>query len=132
MDKVSMAVGLIGGSLGIIAAIGGAVAVIIAYFATQDQLKVVDCYQYYGSESLSAQTDQIQLVPKYKGLVEEAADAQIKYGNDKTNATVLADYKKAVNDQNEAYKQLNEAQTRSLKALEEQKKCGHKGPEQLQ
>lgn len=108
-EKVALTVGLIGGLLGISAAVGGGIAWVGAYVATHEQLRVVDCYQYYRLESLSAQTEQIRLLPEYRGLQANAAQAQVNYELDKTNATLLAAYKDAVNDQNETYERLKKA-----------------------
>lgn len=131
VQSVSVWVGLVGGCLGILAAVGGGIAFVIAYFATWDQLRVVDCYQYFSGESLSAQTEQIRLVPVYRDLVEKAASAQVRQQVAPTDANLLAEYKEAVDAQDEAYRKLKAAQDQSQKALQEQQKCGHTGPEQL-
>lgn len=127
-QNVSHFIGLLGGLLGIIAAVGGGVAWVVAYFATREQLRVVDCYQYYGSESLSAQADQILLLPKYRELNLKASEAQIRHQSEPANATLLAEYKEAVRVQDEAYDNLKKAQERSRNAIEEQKECGYQRP----
>lgn len=113
-------------------AVFGVVASVKAYFATKEQLRIVDCYQYYSTESLGHQTNQIRLLPMYRDRQRAAADAQISHEKNRENAKLLADYKEAVRVQNEVYEKLKKAQDLSTKALKEQEKCGHQGPEQLQ
>ena len=130
--RVGKIAAVIASFLAIGAAVIGAVASVIAYFATKEQLRIVDCYQYYSTESLGHQTNQIRLLPMYRDRQRAAADAQISHEKNRENAKLLADYKDAVRVQNEAYEKLKKAQNLSREALKEQEKCGHKGPEQLQ
>ncbi len=71
------------------------------------------------------------MVPAYRDLVEKAASAQVRQQVAPTDANLLAEYKEAVDAQDEAYRKLKAAQDQSQKALQEQQKCGHMGPEQL-
>ena len=130
-EKTSQFVGLIGGVLGIAVAAGGGVAIVIAYFATTDDLTVVDCHQYYGNESLTAQAEQLSLVPIAKNLIRAASEAEIAHQRDPGNHTLLTSYKEAVRAQNESLEKLNKARQKSEVALEEQEQCGHRGPDQL-
>jgi hypothetical protein len=127
-DRASRIVSLIGGSLGILAATGGAATFVVAYFATRNDLRVVDCYQYYAADSLSAQTDQIRLVPEYSDSVQKAAAAKIAYEREPGNSVLLAAFHEAVQTQDEKLKALQDAQGRSKTALQEQGKCGYQGP----
>jgi len=131
MEKLSIWVGLIGGVLGLAATIGGGLAVLIAYFATRDQLAVVDCYQFHGQDSLSYQAEQVRLLREYLELQPKAVAAKIASQKDPQNATLELELGKAMRAQDETYAALQRAQQKSKAALEEQRKCGYKGPNQF-
>ena len=131
MEKLSIWVGLIGGVLGLAATIGGGLAVLIAYFATRDQLAVVDCYQFHGQDSLSYQAEQVRLLREYLELQPKAVAAKIASQKDPQNETLELELRKATRAQDETYAALQRAQQKSKAALEEQRKCGYKGPNQF-
>jgi hypothetical protein len=130
-QKASTVVGFAGGALGLVVAAAGGIAVVLAYFATRTQLRVVDCYQYYSVESLSSQATQNALLPEYHELLQKAAAAEIAHKESPADPTLLAQYKEAVQKQTDVYGELTAAQEKSRATLEESKKCGYQGPGQL-
>jgi len=128
VDNLAKWVGLIGGGLGIVAAVAGGVAVVIAYFATRTELTRVDCYQYYSISSLSEQSKQTTLLNEYLNLNRKAAEAEVAKNKDPYSADLIAKFNDAVRLQNEKLEELEGAQKKSKEALENLNKCGHQGP----
>jgi hypothetical protein len=127
-ERLSIWVGLIGGALGLAVTIGGGFAALIAYFATREQLAVVDCYQYYGQDSLSYQAEQVRLLREYLEVQPKAAAAKVASQKDPRSTLLQLELDHAMRVQNETYTALQQAQQKSKAALEEQRKCGYKKP----
>lgn len=127
-----MYVGLLGGLLGVAAGVSGGVAVVVTHFATQEQLRIVDCYQYYNTESLKAQIKHNRLFSDFQENMAKAAEAEARHMGDRTNVEYLKAHKEAARVYDEEYAKLKRAQNQSFEATKEAVKCGHQGPEQLQ
>ena len=116
-------IGLIGGTLGLLGAIGAAAVAVMQYFATHEQLRTVDCWQYYKTEMMEAQT--VQLI--YKDIYEtrrlDALQAQFASDQDADNLEKRVAYQIAVERQNEAAMILKEAQDSGKAAQEEIETC---------
>ncbi len=120
-------VGLVGGLIGILGAGFAVFAFVLQYFATNEQLRVVDCQYFYRTEIIEAQAARKFYIDVFPSLREAVAKAQIAYNDDVSNPEKLASYKAAVEKQDEALDIIKQATTAEKDARTEMKKCGHRG-----
>jgi hypothetical protein len=120
-------VALIGGTLGIVAAVFAGTIAILDYFATKRQLTVVDCQYYYTTSLIAAQAARKAYSDTYPSVIEEAAKAEIDHKADPQDAGKLVVYKNAVEKQNQWLAYINDLQDTETEAKTEVEKCGHKG-----
>lgn len=131
IDTISRYVGLIGGVLGLLATVGGAAIWVIAYFATRNQLVIVDCHHYYVQESLSYQTTQLRVLSNLLAMDNKVATAELASKEAPQNVSLRTEFQRLKRDQEAALDEFKTAQQKSKEAIAEKDKCGYKGPRQL-
>lgn len=70
-DRIKEVQGLITGGIAIVSAAITVGVVVIGYFATRSELKVIDCYYKNTTESITAQLSQLTLYSAYTVRVDE-------------------------------------------------------------
>ncbi|MEX0285759.1 MAG: hypothetical protein AB3N23_14215 [Paracoccaceae bacterium] len=125
IEKLGMWVGIVGGGLGVLSAVGGGMIAGVQYFATQDQLRRVDCYYFYKAKQSEASLVQTVYNSLYIENQAAAVSAEIIYRQDETNENKLLAYRQAVEKQDRTLDIIQEAGVQAETAKEEIGKCGY-------
>ncbi len=125
-------VGLVGGLIGIVGAGVASIAFVLQYFATREELRIVDCQYHYRTEIIEAQAAIKVYADVFPSLRAAAAKAEILHNGDKEDESLLIAYREAVEKQNDAKEVIERARAQEANAKEEIVKCRHPGEENFQ